>query len=143
MVWLWLRRRGLWVSTLFIIFFEISKKKKYLHDSVVAGAFLLPITIEALAAHNSVEISDYQTPCNYTEPGYKCAVKLGNSWIDPSAFYFYTNSVGVAIQALILIGMGSLADHGSGRKSMMLFFGMLGALTTGCFMFVHNPGRFF
>lgn len=92
-----------------------------------------------MAAQNGYEISDYTTPCNWQEPGYKCAVRLGDSWIDPSAFYFYTNSIGVALQAILLIGMGSLADHGSGRKTMMLAFGTLGAITTGGFSLITTP----
>ena len=105
-------------------------------------AFLIPVIVETLTAKNSVEISDYETPCNYEVNGYKCAVKFGSLWIDPTAFYFYTNALGVLLQAVILIGMGSLADHGSARKKLMLGFGFLGGLTTTCYFFVNRPGMF-
>ena len=109
------------------------------HDSVVAVAFLIPITLETLAALNGFQVDDHSIPCDPAAKEHHCVVKLGDSWIDTSAFYFFTNSLGVAIQALLLIGMGSLADHGSGRKTMMLAFGALGALTTACYLFIDRP----
>jgi UMF1 family MFS transporter len=110
--------------------------------SVVALAFLIPIVLEQSVESISFELGDHSKPCRAITEDTHCEFQWGGTWIDTTAYSFYVNSVGVAAQALILIGMGSLADHGSARKSMMLSFGLLGGISTLCYMFVKDPSLF-
>ena len=90
----------------------------------------------------SFELGNHSLPCRSISQNTHCEFQWGDTWIDTTAYSFYVNSVGVAAQALILIGMGSLADHGSARKSLMLTFGLLGGISTLCFMFVNDSSLF-
>ena len=111
-------------------------------SSVVSLAFLIPIILEQSVESISFELDNLSIPCQSASADIKCAFKWGSIWIDTTAYSFYVNAVGVAAQALILIGMGSLADHGSARKSLMLTFGILGGISTLCFMFFKDASLF-
>lgn len=105
-------------------------------------SFLIPIILEQSVESISFELDDNTIPCRSISEDTHCVFKWGNTWIDTTAYSFYVNAIGVALQALILIGMGSLADHGSARKSLMLAFGLLGGISTLCFIFVNDASLF-
>ena len=48
----------------------------------------------------------------------------------------YTFSISVGVQALLIISMSGAADHGKFRKTLLLVFGVIGALATMSFIAV-------
>ncbi|KAG8708551.1 Autophagy protein 22 [Ceratobasidium sp. 423] len=53
----------------------------------------------------------------------------------------YTFSISVLLQSLVIISMSGAADHGSYRKKLLLFFAILGSVSTMLFIVV-KPGAY-
>lgn len=97
---------------------------------VVALTLFLPICLEQFARDNGFLEPDRTQPCSDDHTDRRCAVKIGWLWIDTASFRFvvpqslpypppntpslYVYSISVALQALTVISMGSIADR---RKS--------------------------
>lgn len=99
----------------------------------VLGSFL-PITLEQLARENGVLKSDGITSCiaKTSNPAARdlsgwssifsrhlqrrqnapCVVHLFGTDINTSSFTLYTFSISVLVQALALVSLGAIADHG-------------------------------
>ena len=103
------------------------------------GSFI-PITLEQLARERGVLLSDHKTPCPSTTKVEKspCVVQLAGGEINTASFALYTFSASVLLQALVIISMSGAADHGRYRKSLLLTFAFVGALTTMLFLPI-NP----
>ncbi|PYH87587.1 MFS transporter family protein [Aspergillus ellipticus CBS 707.79] len=116
------------------------------------GSFL-PLTLEQLARENgflqnshlpcvgpdSPSASGKPAPSMFRRDGgddEQCVVPLMGLQINTASFAMYTFSLAVLVQALTLISFSALADYGNNRKSLLLFFGFLGAFTSMLFMFV-------
>ncbi|KAI9731691.1 MAG: Autophagy protein 22 [Cirrosporium novae-zelandiae] len=120
------------------------------------GSFL-PITLEQLARERGVLWSDKITPCvpgvkaalvngNGSSPslprddisrdGNQCVVFLFGHDINSASFAMYTFSLSVLVQALALVSICYIADHGNNRKKLLLAFGFTGATATMLFLLV-------
>ncbi|KAF9419742.1 Autophagy protein 22 [Podila epigama] len=98
--------------------------------SVVCISALAPIVLEALASGYGRQTDNKDQPCDTSVVDYKCEVKVGSIWLDTASFSLYCISVSVFLQAFIFISMGALADHGTRRKTFLLFFSFLGSIST-------------
>ena len=65
-------------------------------------------------------------------------VRFAGAEINTASFALYTFSISVLLQALVIISMSGAADHGRYRKSLLLSFGLTGAVTTMLFLPI-NP----
>ncbi|KAI9566609.1 autophagy-related protein 22-like protein [Boletus coccyginus] len=106
---------------------------------VVSLTLFLPICLEQFARDNGFLDPDHTAPClsiESTPSGARCSVKLGWLWIDSASFSLYVYSMSVALQALTVISMGSIADRPTTRKPLLLMFGLLGASAAVLFLFL-------
>lgn len=71
-----------------------------------------------------------------------CVIKFFGIYIDTASFPLYTFSLSVLLQVIVVISMSGAADRGRFRKQLLLFFGIMGALTTGLFVFI-TPTRYY
>jgi len=93
------------------------------------GSFL-PVTLEQLARETGVLRSDRVTPCvTYSSSAAsrllgraadhqgndQCLIHIFGSDVSTGSFAMYTFSIGVFVQALVLVSFSAFADHG--RKS--------------------------
>ncbi|KAG6331367.1 hypothetical protein ID866_7718, partial [Astraeus odoratus] len=83
---------------------------------VVSLTLFLPICLEQFARDNGYLRPDYVEPCSSGDnsdayAAGRCAVKIGWAWIDTASFSLYVYSMSVALQALTVISMGSIADR--------------------------------
>ncbi|KAI8870608.1 hypothetical protein GQ42DRAFT_178448 [Ramicandelaber brevisporus] len=85
------------------------------------------ILLESLAAKGGVQ-EDYITPCDISVKGYTCYTQFGGGWVNTTSYALYINAISVLVNAVISIGCGAFADHGTYRKGFMLGFGVLGAV---------------
>lgn len=69
--------------------------------------------LESLAMEAGVDYYDHSLPCDQTKVNYKCAVEVLGVHIETTSWSFLNISLSVLLQALVYIGCGSLADHGS------------------------------
>ena len=82
---------------------------------VFVGSFL-PVTLEQLARESGVLRDDGVTPC--VGPTAKdaqdvvCVVNILGAWINTSSFALYSFSLAVLVQALTLVSISAIADHG-------------------------------
>lgn len=107
--------------------------------SVVAMSVFLPIILESLAASNGYQL-DRRTPCDVSQPHYKCVMRVVGDWyIDTSSFPLYVSSLAVALQALIFVSCGALADHGNWKKTLLLLFSVVGAASGLLLLGVTGP----
>ncbi|KAF1985115.1 MFS general substrate transporter [Aulographum hederae CBS 113979] len=126
------------------------------------GSFL-PVTLEQLARERGFLRSDRSIPCvSYASapsrrpgtddsgppPGLlllgrsllrkrddnQCIVHLFGGEINTASFAMYTFSLSVFVQALTLVSVSAIADHGDNRKIMLLGFGFIGSLA--CMLFI-------
>lgn len=71
---------------------------------------------------------------SHGKPMDQCVVDVLGWSINTASFVMYTFSLSVLWQALIIISMSGAADHGSFRKSLLLGFALVGAIS--CILFV-------
>lgn len=121
------------------------------------GAFI-PITLEDLARGSATAVlaSDHSKPCRAKQIGIpeatfarsvsshkhssnQCIFQLFGMEVNTASFAMYTFSVSVLLQALAVVTMSGAADHGRYRKTLLLAFGVAGALSTMLFLPV-TPG---
>ncbi|KAJ3259745.1 Autophagy protein 22 [Chytriomyces hyalinus] len=91
-------------------------------------AFFIPLICQGMSAGAGFEAANHSVPCNTTASGYNCVVKLGDTYIGTSSFYFYGTVTATIVQLMMLIGIGSIADHGAWRKKFLLGFSTAGAI---------------
>lgn len=109
---------------------------------IVSLTLFLPICLEQFASDNGYLRPDYVQPCSSpSESGAsyvaeRCAVRIGWVWIDTASFSLYVYSVSVALQALTVISMGSIADRPTCRKPLLLTFAFIGAFSAILFLFL-------
>jgi len=108
---------------------------------IVSLTLFLPICLEQFARDNGFLLPERTSPCsslpaNATEPESegRCVVKIGWVWIDSTSFSLYVYSLSVALQALTVISMGSIADDPLHRKRLLLTFAFLGAAAAALFL---------
>ena len=103
------------------------------------GSFI-PITLEQLARERGVLLSDRTIPCVSSNPhtpaphSQQCVVDFLGLEINTASFAMYTFSVSVLLQSILVITMSGAADHGRYRKSLLLTFAFIGALSTMAFL---------
>ncbi|EGO23241.1 hypothetical protein SERLADRAFT_472117 [Serpula lacrymans var. lacrymans S7.9] len=116
---------------------------------VVSLTLFLPICLEQFARDNGYLLLDRTKRCaqasasydgshSVQEPEGRCVVKIGWAWIDTASFSLYVYSISVALQALTVISMGSIADRPSQRKRLLLVFAWLGALSATTFLILSS-----
>ncbi|KAH7886587.1 autophagy-related protein 22-like protein [Phlebopus sp. FC_14] len=107
---------------------------------VVSLTLFLPICLEQFARDNGFLQPDRVEPCSFSvDDGVssteaRCAVKIGWLWIDTASFSLYVYSISVAMQALTVISIGSIADRPAMRKPLLLTFGLIGAFSAILFL---------
>jgi UMF1 family MFS transporter len=107
----------------------------------IATSVFWPIILKALASQAAFE-QDHVTPCNVTRgigEKYFCDVSLFGWWIDTSSIVLYAQSLSVFLQFIVFVSLGSLADHGSRRKSYMINFTYLTAFIGVLILAVVSP----
>ncbi|KAF2839810.1 autophagy-related protein 22-1 [Patellaria atrata CBS 101060] len=124
----------------------------------VAGSFL-PVTLEQLARDRAVLRNGKRTPCTTAslsdsdrnthvallfrsiQPREEdqCVVYILGVKVNTASFALYTFSLAVLVQALTLVSISALADHGQNRKRLLLLFGLCGALANMLFILVFPP----
>ncbi|TLD35563.1 autophagy-related protein [Venturia nashicola] len=116
--------------------------------AVVGVGSFLPVTLEQLAREIGVLRSDGITPCindassqgaiKWRRDGEPtadaCVVKLFGGTINTSSFAMYSFSIAVFFQAITLVSISAIADHGSHRKQILLILGYTGA--TACLLWL-------
>ncbi|KAL4062430.1 autophagy-related protein 22-like protein [Scleroderma yunnanense] len=109
---------------------------------VVSLTLFLPICLEQFARDNGYLRPDYIRPCmseaenngNAYTTELRCAVKIGWAWIDTASFSLYVYSMSVALQALTVISMSSIADRPTCRKPLLLTFAAIGSFSAMLFL---------
>ncbi|KAI8620009.1 vacuole effluxer Atg22 like-domain-containing protein [Chytriomyces sp. MP71] len=109
---------------------------------VVVFTALSTVVLQNLAAGAGKEAKDHSVQCNYTVPNYSCVTQIAGAWVDPASFSLYTTAASVLLQAVFFISLGALADHGSNRKKMMLFFMLFAILMCFCMISIRDSGWF-
>jgi len=106
------------------------------------GSFL-PVVLEQLARERGVWRSDTSTPCTTPLSSGKddnqCVVHLFGTDTNTSSFALYTFSVGVMVQAITLVSVSSIADHG--KKALDDMIPRWIHWNTTVYMFLLNPLR--
>jgi UMF1 family MFS transporter len=92
--------------------------------SAVVLAVTAPIILETLSAAISFD-SDTGGACDTSIPGYRCYFYLGAIYLTPASFALFVNAISAAIQAIVFIGISSLADHGNNKKKMLITSGLV------------------
>ncbi|KAF9221204.1 MFS general substrate transporter [Gyrodon lividus] len=111
---------------------------------VVSLTLFLPICLEQFARDNGFLEPDHINACSSVEKEDvsssegRCAVKIGWFWIDTASFSLYVYSISVALQALTVISMGSVADRPAIRKPLLLTFASVGASAAMFFLFLSS-----
>ncbi|EJU03963.1 MFS general substrate transporter [Dacryopinax primogenitus] len=113
--------------------------------AVCSLGLFLPVLLEQFARENGVLLPERSLPCvpgtgEVQAEGGRCVVRIGWAWVDTASFSLYVYSTSVAIQALTVISLGGIADHGK-RKPLLLSFALLGSCSTTLFLFLpsHSP----
>ncbi|KAG2071202.1 autophagy-type protein 22 [Suillus decipiens] len=107
---------------------------------VVSLTLFLPICLEQFARDNGFWQPEKTESCSSPSgvapenADDRCAVKIGWLWIDTASFSLYVYSISVALQALTVISMGSIADRLSYRKPLLLTFAAIGASSASLFL---------
>ncbi|KAH0835567.1 autophagy-related protein 22-like protein [Lanmaoa asiatica] len=115
---------------------------------VVSLTLFLPICLEQFARDNGFLEPDHTKPClpaaddDATSSEGRCSVKIGWLWIDTASFSLYVYSISVALQALTVISMGSIADRPTSRKPLLLAFALMGASAAILFLFLSSSSLF-
>lgn len=122
--------------------------------SVCAISVFIPIILESLAAESGYVFPlqpfngngtmseehrimgfNYMT-CDSSLENYKCVVPILGNMVDTASFSLYVVAISVALQAIVFVGLGALADFGSNRKTLLIFFSFLGSATCLGFAFL-------
>ncbi|KAL5480554.1 ATG22_3 [Sanghuangporus weigelae] len=125
--------------------YEEGKAKRHLRVFVVVSLTLfLPICLEQFARDNDYLLPDKTRPCSTvktaplnaadTAEDTRCVVKIGWVWVDSASFSLCVYSISVALQALIVISMGGIADHPPHRKRALVLFAALGSISAMLFL---------
>ncbi|EPQ53083.1 MFS general substrate transporter [Gloeophyllum trabeum ATCC 11539] len=108
---------------------------------IVSLTLFLPICLEQFARDNGYILPDKLTRCSSkasnatdTDSRERCAVKLGWAWIDTASFSLYVYSISVFLQAITVISIGSIANHPTRRKTLLLGFALGGSLAAALFL---------
>ncbi|KAF9170014.1 Autophagy protein 22 [Mortierella sp. AD011] len=109
---------------------------------VVALTSFIPITLEALASEQG-HLYGTNEPCvsrsNNTETATgtaaagekpRCMISFGRVEMDTASFVMYLTSLAVLLQALTVVSISAMADHGSYRKKQLIVFSAVGAIST-------------
>ncbi|KAG0001916.1 Autophagy protein 22 [Entomortierella chlamydospora] len=109
---------------------------------VVALTSFIPITLEALASEQG-HLYGTNEPCvsrpNATETATgiaaagekpRCMISFGRLEMDTASFVMYLTSLAVLLQALTVVSISAMADHGSYRKKQLIVFSAVGAIST-------------
>ncbi|KAG0048243.1 Autophagy protein 22 [Gryganskiella cystojenkinii] len=110
---------------------------------VVALTSFIPITLEALASEQG-HLFGTNEPCrlNTTDTPApmamqqslaerpRCMINFGNLELDTASFVMYLTSLAVFLQALTVVSISSMADHGSYRKKQLVVFSAVGSIAT-------------
>ncbi|KAJ1948482.1 Autophagy protein 22, partial [Linderina macrospora] len=89
--------------------------------------------LSLMAAMEGYEL-DHVTPCDYNATNYTCDYKWAGRWMDTTSFPLYMTTIASLIQAVLYIALGTLADHSSNRKRMLLAFAGLGGAACICLL---------
>ncbi|KZP23908.1 MFS general substrate transporter [Athelia psychrophila] len=113
---------------------------------IVSLTLFLPICLEQFARDNGFLAPERTVACtsvstNAEEVQGRCVVKIGWLWIDTASFSLYVYSLSVAFQALTVISMGSIADHPSHRKQLLLMFAFTGAAAATLFLILPSSSN--
>ncbi|WEW57951.1 Autophagy protein 22 [Emydomyces testavorans] len=127
---------------------------------VCAMGSFLPITLEQMTRDQGVLLSDKKTPCTAswpTTPGSsirsvfnstadavasppigapQCVIYVLGFEVNTASFAMYTFSLSVFIQSVLIISVSAAADHGVYRKTFLLIFAVMGALSMTLFLFL-------
>ncbi|KAM3077098.1 Autophagy protein 22 [Clarireedia jacksonii] len=123
--------------------------------AVCAVGSFLPVTLEQLARDQGVLFTDKTTPCtakNVTHVAnatvnallkraggpdtHQCVVNVFGVELTTASFAMYTFSLSVFMQALALVSVSSVADHGNWRKKLLAGFGFIGSVSAMLFLLV-------
>ncbi|KAG0360327.1 Autophagy protein 22 [Podila minutissima] len=108
---------------------------------VVALTNFIPITLAELA-YEQGHLYGTNQPCkpsaNSTstivgEPipeKPRCMISFGSLEVDTASFVLYLTSLAVLLQALTVVSVGALADHGSWRKKQLVVLSVCGSVAT-------------
>ena len=117
------------------------------------GAFV-PIILEELARASATAVlaKDHNRPCqgpnlgierstgetrNASNPGgTQCVFNLLGTEINTASFAMYTFSLSVLLQALVVVTLSGVADHGQYRKTLLVTFAIVGSIATMLFLTV-------
>ncbi|KAF9538898.1 Autophagy protein 22 [Mortierella hygrophila] len=108
---------------------------------LVALTSFIPITLETLASQEG-HLYGTNEPCvakpsNAATAGAlqegerpRCMISFGHIEVDTASFVMYLTSLAVLLQALTVVSISSMADHGSYRKKQLVVFSALGSVAT-------------
>ncbi|KAF9114478.1 Autophagy protein 22 [Mortierella sp. AM989] len=105
---------------------------------VVALTSFIPITLETIASEQG-HLYGTNEPCisrpNTTETATaderpRCMISFGRLEMDTASFVMYLTSLAVLLQALTVVSISAMADHGSYRKKQLIVFSAVGAIAT-------------
>ncbi|GAA6001515.1 hypothetical protein JCM10207_006703 [Rhodosporidiobolus poonsookiae] len=113
--------------------------------AVVVGGLFLPISLEQYARSNGRAAPEHEVACPLSggaaesdgAEAARCDVRLFGAWVDTASFSLFVYSASVALQALTVISMGSLADDPHVRHRLLVIFAMTGSLL--CIAFLLLP----
>ncbi|GAA5839284.1 hypothetical protein JCM5353_004126 [Sporobolomyces roseus] len=103
---------------------------------IAAGTLFLPVVIETYARSNGKLDPDHHEACLATGEGQgeevvrRCAVRVLGVWLDTASFSLIVYSLSVAVQALTVISIGSLANDPLLRYRFLTAFATLGSLAS-------------
>ncbi|ORX66029.1 MFS general substrate transporter [Linderina pennispora] len=87
-------------------------------NTSVIGLYM-STALNLMAAMEGYEL-DHTTRCDYDVTNYKCDFWWAGGWIDTASFPLYMTTIASLLQALLYIGLGTLADHSNYRKRFLL-----------------------
>ncbi|KAF2092893.1 putative MFS transporter family protein, partial [Rhizodiscina lignyota] len=114
------------------------------------GSFL-PVTLEQSAREMGVLRSDHSVPCTAAKKDARslllpradtsstdnqCVIHIFGSEVNSASFAMYTFSVAVFFQAITLVSISAIADHGNYRKKLLLIFAWIGSASSMLFIFI-------
>lgn len=104
----------------------------------------MPLIIEQLAFEHGTLEGTQGTPCNQwtsdTKPPACLVPFIGSLTTDTVSYTFYVTAISVLCQAIVFISIGSLADHGNSRKTLLIGFTAAGSLFNVLIMTAYRPG---
>ncbi|KAL7414632.1 autophagy-related protein 22-like protein [Mrakia frigida] len=106
-----------------------------------AMTVFIPICLEQISRSTGFLEPERTVPCplsaeDEVEGSARCKAKIAGIWVDTASFSLYTYSISVALQALLVVSIGSTADHAPHRKLLLLSFAFVGALSAISFTLI-------